>query len=632
MSSSRKGRGNLNDVSELMPPCQLTTPPRSRHRTKRQWREMTRKCEEVSILAKRLRLDVVWGRMPAHKAQQYAADAIADGAKPTPQLKHMSKLGCSGRHPMGCWSDFCRHYDTSFVSSVLTSIRIPLKGQSEPGYLQIAPPHALFSAMYEEDEREFNTAFGTWNTDNLKLFWESQRDHPAYRDHCMHHHPYRDFREYAIPINLHGDEVATVGCGRSWAKLSHCVSWASLLGFGITQDRRHMAFQIYSCLCKGSYGRDTLSEILRVLAWSLNAMYLGVWPSKDWNGKPYTSGYFFDKAGSFLAGGHYCIWWASQVDLDYMQKGWNGAKYNTNAEPCNACSCNSTTKPWADCRPKIAVWLNHLWTRLSYAASHPDRNALFRDVESGGILTYIPDVLHVKHLGTDQSMYASAVYLLTHHSMPGEPEDNLRVIFHSTQAEYRKQRIPQNDRYRCLNPTMVKQSKAKLPLLKGKAAKVKSFGFALVHVFQQHMNPSDPKHHLVLKGLKISVRIDTIMHQHADEYRYPPDIAEEFELACFNYCRVVGALIRAYHKAVPPVPVFNYTIKAHYLMHLGVCARYTNPAFGSCYDGETLMQTCKKLFQASCRGNGPLAASNQAMYRFVMGRAFKFLDAKAGYR
>ena len=152
---------------------------------------------------------------------------------------------------------------------------------------------------------------------------------------------------------------------------------------------------------------------------------------------------------------------------------------------------------------------------------------------------------------------------------------------------------------------------------------MKSFGKALLVVFRELMDKSDPKHHVVLRGLNLSVRIDDIMHDYASAYRYPPDIAEEYEAACFDYCRVAATLIKLYHKAEPPVPVFNYTIKAHYLMHLGLCARYTNPSFGSCYQGETLMQTCKQLFQASCTGSGPLEASNDAMYRFVVGRGFE---------
>ena len=607
----RSGNLKYGNLSKLMQSCQMVTPPRSLKISKKKWAKL--KAGEKSMIAKRLKLDVVWGRMPAYIAQQYAADAIADGARPTLDLKRLSKLGCEGKHPSGCWADFCKNLDSSFVESIMTRIPIPLKRKKKRGYLLVALPHKFFSAIYHESKKEFDSIMYGSDTNNLTRFWDSQHDHPSFRDHCMHHHPYKNFREFAIPFGLHGDEVATVGCGRSWSKLSHCISIASLVGVGPTARRRLIHFLIYSCICAGSYGQETLDEVSRWFVWSLNCLYDGVWPFRDANEKEYTYGVDKDRAGTYLADGFYGIWWATQVDLDYMQKAWKGAKYNTSAEPCNSCACNSTTNPWADCRVKVAGWLKTCWTRLTYAAKHPERHVLFRDVPSGGILTYIPDVLHVKHLGTDQSYYASVVHLLTHYHMPGDPDENLNVIFKMSCEEYKKRGLPHNDRLPVLYPNMVKQSKAKLPLLKGKAAKVKVFGSVLLGVFEELMDSLDPRHQLILKGLRLSVRIDDIMHKYTEAHRYPKPVAEEFEQACFTYCRVMCALIRAYHKAVPAIPVFNYTIKAHYLMHLGVCARYTNPVYGSCYDGETLMLTGKKLFQASCRGNGPLAASNQAM-------------------
>ena len=244
----------------------------------------------------------------------------------------------------------------------------------------------------------------------------------------MHLHPHKNSQEFGIPIALHGDEVATVGCGKSWAKMSHCVSWSSLLARGRVDNKYHIIFQVYDCLCKGTYGRETLDEIWRTVIWSLNALHEGVWPRKDVNDKPITSGPFYAKAGHFLADGYHCTWWVLQVDLDYMMKGFIAAKYNTAAEPCNCCSTNATTKHWGDCRPHAAQWLNHLWSKQSYAFCHPDRHAIFRDVPSGGILTYIPDNLHVKHLGTDPPFYGSAVHLLTHHTMPMDPAENLKII------------------------------------------------------------------------------------------------------------------------------------------------------------------------------------------------------------
>ena len=85
-----------------MPPCLFTTPQRGSRITKRQWNAMRSGADETSRLAKRLCLDVVWGRMPAYRAQEYAHDALEDGARPVPLLKKISKLGRGGEQPSIC--------------------------------------------------------------------------------------------------------------------------------------------------------------------------------------------------------------------------------------------------------------------------------------------------------------------------------------------------------------------------------------------------------------------------------------------------------------------------------------------------------------------------------------------------
>ena len=142
----RSGNLKYGNLSKLMQPCQIVTPPRSLKISKKKWAKL--KAGENSMIAKRLKLDVVWGRMPAYIAQQYAADAIADGARPTLDLKRLSKLCCEGNHPSGCWADFCKNLDSSFVESIMTRIPIPLKRKKKPGCLLVALPHKFFSAIY----------------------------------------------------------------------------------------------------------------------------------------------------------------------------------------------------------------------------------------------------------------------------------------------------------------------------------------------------------------------------------------------------------------------------------------------------------------------------------------------------
>ena len=111
---------------------------------------------DMSRLAKRLRKDVIWGRMPAYKAQQYAHEAILDGARQCPSLMSLSNLGRRGNKPSQCWADFCKGLDASFADKVLFYVCIPLKSGNEPGYLRVALPHAFFSAMYHENKEDLH--------------------------------------------------------------------------------------------------------------------------------------------------------------------------------------------------------------------------------------------------------------------------------------------------------------------------------------------------------------------------------------------------------------------------------------------------------------------------------------------
>ena len=133
-----------------------------------------------------------------------------------------------------------------------------MKAAKKLGSLALALPHALFAAMYEANKVDFASIMYKSDPKNLELFWDSQQDHPAFRDHCMHNHPYYDFRKFAIPMSLHGDEVATVGCGKAWAKLSHCISWSSLLVHGKPHEKRHIIFQIYPHPPPSAFARKRL--------------------------------------------------------------------------------------------------------------------------------------------------------------------------------------------------------------------------------------------------------------------------------------------------------------------------------------------------------------------------------------
>ena len=153
-----------------MPPCLFTTPPRSSHITKRKWNAMRNGADETSRLAKRLCLDVVWGHMPAYRAQQYAHDALEVGAKPVPLLKKIGKLGRGGEQPSICWQDMRKLMPTSFANTVLSYVPIPFKSEEDPGDLQMALPHAFFSAAYHKNKGRFANVMFKSQQENMSKF------------------------------------------------------------------------------------------------------------------------------------------------------------------------------------------------------------------------------------------------------------------------------------------------------------------------------------------------------------------------------------------------------------------------------------------------------------------------------
>ena len=102
----------------------------------------------------------------------------------------------------------------------------------------------------------------------------------------------------------------------------------------------------------------------------------------------------------------------------------------------------------------------------------------------------------------------------------------------------------------------------------------------------------------------------------------PPAAAKEVDDLRFEFCRVNATLILTFHRATPSVALFNCTMENHYLMHLGVAARYINPLIGSCYQGETLMQVAQKMVKVSAGGSSLTHGANVAMRKYSCALGF----------
>ena len=76
--------------------------------------------------------------------------------------------------------------------------------------------------------------------------------------------------------------------------------------------------------------------------------------------------------------------------------------------------------------------------------------------------------------------------------------------------------------------------------------------------------------------------------------------------------------------------LFNLTIKTHYFLELALVSEFTNPLYGSCYQGEQMMQVVRKLVASTANGCPMEKAGNFALRKYIRGLTMT-LETKNGF-
>lgn len=117
---------------------------------------------------------------------------------------------------------------------------MPMKVPKGKVLQSIMLPHLVFHHVWVNYPDFWKSVFLPNGKVGLLAFWEKFKDHHSFENHWLLHQP--NWMSTTIPLNLHGDAVPTVGCGKVWAKLMQCYSWASLLSVGPTKQRSFFIF------------------------------------------------------------------------------------------------------------------------------------------------------------------------------------------------------------------------------------------------------------------------------------------------------------------------------------------------------------------------------------------------------
>ena len=233
----------------------------------------------------------------------------------------------------------------------------------------------------------------------------------------------------------------------------------------------------------------------------------------------------------------------------------------------------------------------------------------------------MPDLLHVKYIGTDAYSLGSVLgVLLRHVGLPGSIDDRIKQLWCDINDAYVVLHTPSSHRLPAFSLNKFHSGQSKLPYLKARGCEVKALSRALIIVFGKYMDAGNVQHQDIMSLLETSVGIDDILANNKGVYKFPAADAVEFRKLCWKYDQLVTKLIKYYHPL--EINLFHFTIKFHYLLHIGICAGWINPELASCDSGEDLMKVVKRLIAASAAGTGPAKAANKALKKYVHALSF----------
>lgn len=563
-----------------------------------------------------------WGDMSAPTIQTVAQAALEDGAHHR-DLRVLASLGSNGRLPGNAHRDLERKLApnglTEAVSKMMVTMRKPPAGLVRVEH-PVLWPHEIFAAIFRHYPAAFQTRIIGGDPGVIGRFWDQMEAHPAYAGHPLRARG--DHKQRCIPLALHGDGVPVAGISRSWAKSVDIWSWTSILGKGSTKECYFLIYLLYWKYVVRIPGQNLYQQFSKRLAWSLYWLFVGRWPSRDWDERPYEpTSPEGRRAGQPLAGGYYGVLWCVKGDLEHMHKAF-GLQHHGSHRPCSLCQADTDARPWTDGRPGAAAWMATVWTPDAWILAHPQRHEVFQ-LPGVTILNFVPDVMHTMYLGTHQYVLGSILKLLTHEIMPETPERNLEVVWTHIREYYREHRTPSQ-----LNDLRVSmyfsRDRGPFPSLKAKAAEVRHLLGPMLYAFNKLCNEAIQQHQEIRLLLEAALQMEAVMDGCADRYSLPPPAARQFREAAFAFMQLNTSLAHHYHPR--GIALFHCTIKFHYLLHLGLISSYMSPKVGWCFGGEDFMQRIKSVVQASQRASGPHLVVAKTIRKYVQGMGLGMMD------
>ena len=490
-------------------------------------------------------------------------------------------------------------------------------------------PHVFFHHLYHFDKDGFEKTILSPSI-APRDFWTEVC---ARRDPRIQHHPMitrADWMDKGVALSLHTDAVPVISTGNYQCKSLDVFSWQSLFAAAESDLKtlKNLICTIFedSKVKPGESGNvDTMSEIWRIIAWSLQALYEGKWPTHNHHGTPYNAidhASEFALAGKHLADGYFGVVWGVKGDLESWYKDLGFPHYRCD----NFCELDASENTDGTAEGDLSYNFRHDahwkhtqltkdgWRALRATTMH----VLFELLEYLSCVNLEPDELHTMHLGTTMYFVGSILWLLVYRVLRGSPQENIACVWGWILDEYTDAMVSVQFPKLDLKSFTNNDPNEHYPKLKGKGGQIKHLLKPMLRVWIRCMNPLDNMHVKVRTALEHLVEMQRLIDAHAKDLFMTRANAAALKRATDSFLAdysILGDMTDGELQLL-----FNMVPNFHFLWHLAHRAFYLSPRRGSCWIDETFVGIIKLIGKACAAGTTLHRIPSSIMCKWRWGR------------
>lgn len=230
-----------------------------------------------------------------------------------------------------------------------------------------------------------------------------------------------------------------------------------------------------------------------------------------------------------------------------------------------------------------------------------------------------PDELHLIHLGTNQQLLGSALWMLAYEILPGSASDNMATIWAGIVESYKKYKVAKQYSSLDLNSFCdAKSPKKDYPRLKGKGAEAKDLVLPMLDIWKKYMRPLNKVDQMMLKVLDAQSHMQSILSEYSAEPLLPRKVAKQFSSSTMVMLQGTAVLAQEAYKQKKLL--FNIVPKHHYTCHMGFRAHLLNPRLGNTMLDEDFVGKMSCLVSSSAAGTAPHLIPCKVMEKYRYGK------------